>query len=115
MALFSPGRGTWCADGRGSERRAFRGGLARAGELWGAAAGAETLLNRALLGVDVLLAGLDDAMPIQGQGPSSTWPGEEAQRLLSGVVKRTLIVRDVVLVSEDGAVLASALPATKRL
>ena len=85
------------------------------GQVSGAAAGAETLLNRALLGVDVLLAGLDDAMPIQGQGPSSTWPGEEAQRLLSGVVKRNLIVRDVVLVSEDGAVLASALPATKRL
>lgn len=80
-----------------------------------AAAGAETLLNRAILGIDVLLAGLEDAMPLLDDDPRRSWPGEEAQRLLSGVVKRNLIVRDVVLVSQDGAVLASALPATRRL
>ena len=80
-----------------------------------AAADAETLLNRALLGFDVLLAGLDDLLPGQLASSKRGWQDEGAQKLLSGVAKLNLSVRDIVLVTEDGDVLAAALPATKRL
>jgi PAS domain-containing protein len=80
-----------------------------------AAADAETLLNRALLGVDVLLAGLNDLFPRQPSSSKADWQDEGAQKLLSGVAKLNLSVRDIVLVTEDGDVLAAALPATKRL
>lgn len=78
------------------------------------AAHAETLVNRAFLSIDVLLAGLEDLVALE-QSRSGNVDPLLAQRALAGVVRRSLLVRDVALVGDDGAVVASALPVTRRL
>jgi PAS domain S-box-containing protein len=76
-----------------------------------AVVGAETVLNRTFLSIDVLLAGLEDLV-----GPDLRRSQDDrAQVALAGIVKRNLVVRDVVLLNEQGEVLASAIPATRRI
>jgi signal transduction histidine kinase len=79
-----------------------------------AASNAETLVNRTFLSIDVLLAGLGDLVLGQ-QGPYGAMDSSRARRTLAGVVRRNLLVRDVVLVTGSGGVVASALPVTGRL
>lgn len=76
-----------------------------------AVVGAETVLNRTFLSIDVLLAGLEDLVGDQMSGHVD----ERAQHSLAGVVRRNLVVRDIVLLNDKGAVLASAIPATGRI
>ncbi|MCW7536749.1 PAS-domain containing protein [Aquabacterium sp. A7-Y] len=75
------------------------------------AAGAEAVVNRTFLGIDVLLAGLADLAQPGGDEHEATDP-QRSQRLLVDAVKRTLFVRDIALVSRDGTVVAASLPTT---
>lgn len=69
--------------------------------------GAETSLNRSLLGVDTLLVSVDDLLQLSG-----THRGrldlEQTNRLLRASVEQNLLVRFVALMSEKGEVLASS-------
>jgi signal transduction histidine kinase/CheY-like chemotaxis protein len=72
-------------------------------------AGAEAALNRTLLSVDVMLAGVEDLVR-----PATSADGKvdaaQAQLLLVGLVKRNLLVRDIVLLGANGEVVAGAHP-----
>ena len=71
--------------------------------------GAETALNRSLLGVDVLLASMDDLLGLSKLMPD--WvEGQAASRLMYGAVQQNLLVRHVALLDEKGKVLASSDP-----
>ncbi len=76
--------------------------------------GAEAALNRMLLGVDVLLAG-SEALLHPALGPKGTLDAAQADRLLLEMTGRNLLVRDVAVIGEDGAVLAAALANTQRM
>ena len=68
---------------------------------------AEAALNRNLLGVDMLLASLDELLALSSSQPD--WlmaPG--ASRLLQGAVQQNLMVRFVALVDDRGSVIASS-------
>ena len=79
--------------------------------------GAEATLNRTLIGVDLLLAGLE--APLHALGTLST-PGApidavQAHALLAGPEARDLLVHDIVLLDPAGRVLAAARDETPRL
>jgi len=76
--------------------------------------GAEAALNRTLLGVDVLLAGLD-ALLKPAMRSDGSLDRAAASQLLFDLNNRNLLVRDMALVAEDGSVLASAEPNSRRL
>ncbi|HPH13884.1 MAG TPA: diguanylate cyclase, partial [Burkholderiaceae bacterium] len=69
--------------------------------------GAETALNRSLLGVDVLLASMDGLLTLSSLMPE--WiEGKSASKLMNGAVQQNLLVRHVSLLNEKGKVLASS-------
>jgi signal transduction histidine kinase/ActR/RegA family two-component response regulator len=76
--------------------------------------GAEAALNRTLLGVDVLLAGVD-ALLRPTVRPDGTLNGPQANQLLLELTSRHLLVRDVAVLAEDGSVLAAAQPNSQRM
>ena len=72
--------------------------------------GAEAALNRTLIGVDLLLADMSDLL-----APGGTFERGAAERILRGVVKRNLSLRDLAVIDADGRVLAAAREQTERL
>jgi len=71
--------------------------------------GAETALNRSLLGVDVLLAGMDELLGLSGL--VADWVDPKASsRTMASVVQQNLMVRHVTLLDARGTVLASSGP-----
>jgi signal transduction histidine kinase/CheY-like chemotaxis protein len=73
------------------------------------AGGAEAVLNRTLLGVDVLLSGLD--APLRpAVRPDGSIDGAAAGDTLAAVRRQSLLVDDITLVDADGRVFASARP-----
>lgn len=71
--------------------------------------GAEAALNRTLLSVDVMLAGIEDLLR-PSELPQGGVDPLQAQAMLLGLVKRNLLVRDMALLDAQGQVLASAQP-----
>jgi signal transduction histidine kinase/CheY-like chemotaxis protein len=78
------------------------------------AGGAQAALNRTLLGVDVMLAGLDDAIAPAHDG-AGRWNADVASAALAAVKRRTLLAQDLLLLDADGRIVASAQPASLRL
>ena len=69
--------------------------------------GAEAAFNRNLLGVDMLLASMDDLLALSSSQPD--WiVAPSASRLMQGAVQQSLAVRFVALVDSQGQVLASS-------
>jgi diguanylate cyclase (GGDEF)-like protein len=69
--------------------------------------GAETALNRSLLGVDVLLASMDELLGLSGL--MADWIDPlTASRLMKGAVQQNMMVRYVALINAQGQVLASS-------
>jgi signal transduction histidine kinase/ActR/RegA family two-component response regulator len=77
-------------------------------------AGAEAALNRTLLGVDVLLAGVDVLLR-PAVRPNGSLDGALASRLLLEMTSRNLLVRDVAVLGPDGTVLGAAQPSSQRM
>ncbi len=76
--------------------------------------GAESALNRMLLGVDVLLAGMDVLLR-PAMHPDGSLDGALASRLLLEMTSRNLLVRDVAVLAADGTVLGAAQPSSQRM
>jgi signal transduction histidine kinase/ActR/RegA family two-component response regulator len=77
-------------------------------------AGSEAAINRTMLGVDVLLAGVAQTLqPAQGAG--GRVDAAAASRLLSQMQRQNLVVRDIALVDAQGRVLAAARETSQRL
>jgi signal transduction histidine kinase/ActR/RegA family two-component response regulator len=76
--------------------------------------GAESALNRMMLGVDVVLAGTGDLLR-PALSPDGTLDVPLANDLLLGLAARNLLVRDVALVAADGSVLAAAQGNSRRM
>jgi diguanylate cyclase (GGDEF)-like protein len=69
--------------------------------------GAEAAINRSLLGVDVLLSSADDLLGLSELLPD--WvDGAAASHLMQKALRQNLLVSRVVLLGEDGRVLASS-------
>jgi signal transduction histidine kinase len=68
---------------------------------------AEGTLNRMLVGVDVLLAGVDELLE-PAVRPNHMLDDALAARMLRGAEHRNLMVRNIILLGEDGRVLAAA-------
>ena len=78
------------------------------------ASGAEAALNRTLIAADVLLADMHEVL----QPATAADGGIEqtaAERLLLGIIRRNLLLRDIAVLDERGQVLASARSETQRL
>ena len=76
-------------------------------------AGAESSLNRALIGIDLLLADMSEVLlPASGDGALDA---SAAERALKSQINRNLILRDLALIDIEGSVLVAARPDTKRL
>ncbi|MDO8250869.1 MAG: diguanylate cyclase, partial [Rhodoferax sp.] len=76
--------------------------------------GAETALNRSLLGVDVLLASMDELLGLSGL--VADWiEARTASRLMSGAVQQNMMVRYIALMDAQGQVLASSDPSGAQL
>jgi signal transduction histidine kinase len=73
---------------------------------------AETEINRNLMSVDLMLAGLQDAL--QPAWFNGGFDAEAAHRVLSALQERQLMMADLTLVDESGGTLSSALAATRR-
>jgi diguanylate cyclase (GGDEF)-like protein/PAS domain S-box-containing protein len=71
------------------------------------AAGAQTGLNRSLLGVDVMLASVDDWLQTSGPEGHSVDALRVSQLLRSGV-EQTMLVRNILVLSKEGQVIASS-------
>jgi diguanylate cyclase (GGDEF)-like protein len=71
--------------------------------------GAETSLNRSLLSVDVLLAGMDDLLGLS-QAQVNWVDGKSASRLLRSAVQQNLLVSALALLDADARVMASSGP-----
>lgn len=72
-------------------------------------AGSEAALNRALLSVDMLLAGANELLRDSTAGSAGVNAGRfEAHRLLDNVVRQNLLVRHVAFVDASGTVIASS-------
>lgn len=72
-------------------------------------AGSEAALNRALLSVDMLLAGANELLRDSTAGSAGVNTGRfEAHRLLDNVVRQNLLVRHVAFVDANGTVIASS-------
>ncbi|OYQ39763.1 diguanylate cyclase [Rhodoferax sp. TH121] len=70
-------------------------------------AGAEAAVNRNLLGVDVLLASLDNLLGLANLQPE--WIDSTlASRLIQGALRQNLLVRHVALLDDAGRMLASS-------
>jgi diguanylate cyclase (GGDEF)-like protein/PAS domain S-box-containing protein len=69
--------------------------------------GAQAGLNRSLLGVDVMLASVDDLLQTSSRMGDRVDP-ELANQLLRSGVEQTLLVRNVMLLGTDGTVMASS-------
>jgi signal transduction histidine kinase len=76
--------------------------------------GAEGAVNRALIGIDVLLAGMDELLMPAIKGDSSIDEAAAAQ-LFRGVEHRNLTIRNVILLGADGRVIAAAQPDIRRV
>jgi diguanylate cyclase (GGDEF)-like protein len=74
---------------------------------------AESEINRTLLSVDVLLAGIDDFLR-PTQLPNGRFDNERSHALLAGVLRRNLLVKDVSVLSMSGKVLATGTEAIAR-
>jgi signal transduction histidine kinase/ActR/RegA family two-component response regulator len=72
--------------------------------------GAEAALNRTLIESDLLLADVGALV-----SPDGVFDREAAERALGRVVKRHLIVRDLLVIDAEGNVLAAARPSSARL
>ncbi len=69
--------------------------------------GAEAIFNRNLLGLDMLLAGMDDLLSLSDSQPD--WiVAPSASRLMQVAVQQSLMVRFVALVDPQGRVMASS-------
>ncbi len=76
--------------------------------------GAEAALNRSLLGVDVLLASMDDLLGLSGL--VADWiDATSASRMMYGAVQQNLAVRYVALMDARGRVMASSDPSGAQL
>ncbi len=75
---------------------------------------AEATLNRNLLGIDLMLAGLPQLLD-DAQVGAPVSQNDRTQRLLRGVQQRDMMLRDVVLLSAQGQVVAAADANTLRL
>jgi diguanylate cyclase (GGDEF)-like protein len=69
--------------------------------------GAATALNRSFLGVDVLLASMDELLGLSQRGRNNINP-KTANQLMSDVVQQSLLVRYVALVDAQARVIASS-------
>jgi signal transduction histidine kinase/ActR/RegA family two-component response regulator len=76
-------------------------------------AAAESEINRNLMSVDLILAGLPDAL--QPALIPGGFDAEAAHRILSALQERQLMMADVTLVDESGGTVTSALAATRRI
>jgi signal transduction histidine kinase/FixJ family two-component response regulator len=76
--------------------------------------GAEAGLNRALVGVDVLLAGLEELLDESHRSDGSP-DLARAERSLARINRQNLLVRDLAVLQADGQVFASAEAGTRRL
>jgi signal transduction histidine kinase/ActR/RegA family two-component response regulator len=72
--------------------------------------GAEASLNRTLVESDLLLADVGALV-----SPDGVFDREAAERALGRVVKRHLVVRDLLVIDAEGNVLAAARPSSARL
>ena len=90
--LIQSGKKTALVD---SERQAYR-----------FVSGAEVALNRSLLGVDVMLAGMTDLL--QFASADAAIDEERISRLLRGAVNQNQLVRQISLLNEQEQVLASS-------
>lgn len=95
QSLISSGKKEALEQGRNQTERAL--------------ASAESALNRTLLSVDVMLSGVEDLVrPVtSAQGKIDV---VAAQDILTGLVKRNLLVRDITLLGANGHTLAGAHP-----
>ncbi len=71
------------------------------------ATGAQTSLNRSLLGVDAMLASVDDLLQASLRG-SNKMETEQVSRLLRSGVEQTMLARNVAVLTMDGKVVASS-------
>jgi signal transduction histidine kinase/CheY-like chemotaxis protein len=78
------------------------------------AGGAQAAVNRALLGVDVMLAGVGDAVA-PARDASGRWDPAAASAALAAVKRGTLLLQDLLLLDAEGRIVASAQPASVRL
>jgi diguanylate cyclase (GGDEF)-like protein len=100
VGLVLNGRQTAIAD---TERQAVR-----------FVSGAESALNRSLLGIDVLLAGMDDLLRLSTL--VTEWIDEEqSSRLMRGAVNQNLLVGYLALLTPQQTVIASSDRTGKRL
>jgi signal transduction histidine kinase/ActR/RegA family two-component response regulator len=76
--------------------------------------GATAALNRTLIGVDVLLADIGEVLA-PAVRPDGSVDGTVANRVLRGVVRRNLLLRDVIVMEPDGTILAAAREQARRL
>ena len=74
------------------------------------ASGAETAMNRALLGFDVLLASTDELLSLS-RTPAAWLQTPSASELLRSAARQNLMVRYVAILDVTGKVLASSAPA----
>ncbi|MFT3812549.1 MAG: EAL domain-containing protein [Acidovorax sp.] len=74
------------------------------------ASGAETAMNRALLGFDVLLASTDELLSLS-RVPAARLETSSASELLRSAARQNLMVRYVAILDAAGKVLASSAPA----
>jgi diguanylate cyclase (GGDEF)-like protein len=70
-------------------------------------AGAEAAVNRSLLGVDVLLASLDNLLELAAL-PRSWIDSQLASKLIRGALRQNLLVRNVALLDDQGQTIASS-------
>jgi diguanylate cyclase (GGDEF)-like protein len=69
--------------------------------------GAEAAVNRSLLGIDVLLASLDNLLDLSML--QREWvDANQASRLIQGALRQNLLVRNVALLDEQGQMVASS-------
>ncbi|MBP2314915.1 ATP-binding protein [Azospirillum soli] len=106
---------TWLLVERGHANALSAAGQTVTRALGGAAAN----INRGLLQVDALLAGLDTlvTLPDAGTGPNSDGrhsDGPTANRSLRTLSDQSFLVREMMVVATDGRVLASGLEATRQ-
>jgi diguanylate cyclase (GGDEF)-like protein len=70
-------------------------------------AGAEAAVNRSMLGIDVLLASLDNLLELAAM-PRSWIDTQLASRLIRGALRQNLLVRNVALLDDQGQTIASS-------
>ncbi|NRF69313.1 response regulator [Aquincola sp. S2] len=76
--------------------------------------GAEAGMNRSFVGVDVLLAGIDEVLG-EHRGADGQLDAQRLERTLARMNQQHLLVRDLAVVADDGRLIAAAEPQTRRL